>query len=120
MAFVIESLKTIFIAMTGITWLTTTHYAFMVFALFSPLAWERKIETFKMGFMFGFIMIIVVLIVISCFCVNINLNRVGGGPAPGFIAFNEKSFWSMIGFSFFQFEGIGGVMPIMAIAKDRK
>jgi len=37
----------------------------------------------------------------------------------GVVAVNYESYWNTIGFSFFMYEGIGGVMPIMSATKDR-
>lgn len=103
----------------------------IVLSLFSPIAWVRKIETFKVGFMFAFVMIIVTLITISAFCVSINLGESKGTgnsqdafseaalTERGFVPINYDSFWNMIGFSFFMFEGIGGVMPLMSATRDR-
>ena len=54
------------------------YFGLIVLALFSPLAWVRKIETFKVGFIFGFTMIIVTLITISAFCVGMNVSRYAG------------------------------------------
>ena len=51
------------------------YFGLIVLALFSPLAWVRKIETFKFGFIFGFVMIIITLITISTFCIGINKTR---------------------------------------------
>ena len=48
------------------------YFGLIVLAAFSPLAWVREIETFKVGFMFGFAMIIVTVITISVFCVGLN------------------------------------------------
>ena len=45
------------------------YFGVILLAAFSPLAWERNIETFKIGFIFGFAMIIVTLLTISVFCV---------------------------------------------------
>ena len=52
------------------------YFGLLVLSLFSPLAWVRKIETFKFGFIFGFAMIIITLITISVFCVGINTTRI--------------------------------------------
>lgn len=117
MTFVIQSLFAIYTAITGYDNLTINHMGLIVFFCFSPLAWQRDIGVFKFGMMFGFMMIIVTLIVISYFCININMKRLE--PTPGFELFNENSYWNFIGFSFFMFEGIGGVMPLMALAEDR-
>lgn len=86
--------------------------------MFSPIAWARHIEGFKNGMILGTIMIVVVLIVIMGFCIEINASKVEDGPEDGFEPIN-KNYWSMIGFSFFMYEGIGGVMPLMAMTKDR-
>ena len=37
----------------------------------------------------------------------------------GLVPINYASYWNTIGFSFFMFEGIGGVMPVMSATKDR-
>jgi amino acid permease len=97
----------------------------IVLALFSPLAWVRKIEAFKIGFMFGFAMIIVTIITISAFCISMNLSQ---GPIRqeqileerGYVPVNYDSYFSTIGFFFFLFEGIGGLMPIMSATKERE
>lgn len=85
-----------------------------MFAIFSPIAWVRDLETFKAGFVFGFAMIVITIVVISSFCVSMNMSKIVN--TPGFVPINESSYWSMIGFSFFMFEGIGGLMPLMAVA----
>ena len=74
----------------------------------------RDLETFKAGFVFGFAMIVITIVVISSFCVSMNMSKIVN--TPGFVPINESSYWSMIGFSFFMFEGIGGLMPLMAVA----
>ena len=108
--------------MTGNHELKQHHIGLIVLALFSPLAWVRKIETFKIGFMFGFAMIIVTLITISVFCLSMNMSKSAGTDnlqERGFIPLNYDSYYSTIGFFFFLFEGIGGVMPIMSATRDR-
>ena len=100
------------------------YFGLIVLSLFSPLAWVRKIETFKVGFIFGFAMIIVTLVTISAFCISINVQKEASTDSQvvsnGFIPVNYESYWSTIGFCFFMFEGIGGVMPIMGATKDRE
>lgn len=73
MSFVIEGLKSTIEAVFGLENLKPEYFGLIVLAFFSPLAWVRKIETFKVGFMFGFAMIIVTLITISAFCVKIKI-----------------------------------------------
>jgi len=92
-------------------------FGLVTLIIFSPLAWQRDVGVFKFGMMFGFAMIVISLIIISCFCININMNKLEA--TPGFIAFNKDSYWSFVGFSFFMFEGVGGIMPLMALAEDR-
>jgi amino acid permease len=117
MTFVIQSLFAIYINVTGYDNLTINHIGLIVFFCFSPLAWQRDVSVFKFGMMFGFLMIVITLFVISYFCISKNLNQLES--APGFIPFNENSYWNFIGFSFFMFEGIGGVLPLMAMTEDR-
>jgi amino acid permease len=79
LAFIIGGLKSTIDSIAGKqTNLKSEHIGLIVLSLFSPLAWVRKIETFKIGFMFGFAMIIVTLITISVFCLSINMNKSAG------------------------------------------
>ena len=73
LVFIIGGLKSTIEALTGVRNLKQEYFAVIVLALFSPLAWIRKIETFKIGFMFGFAMIIITIITISIFCISMNL-----------------------------------------------
>lgn len=58
-------------------------------------------------------MIFTTIIAISIYCF-IELNERGWEIAdPGYVPINNDSYWNMIGFSFFMFEGIGCVMPVM-------
>ena len=41
-------------------------------------------------------------------------------PGPDFVPINKSSYWLMIGFAFFMFEGIGCLMPIMSETKKPK
>ena len=75
LVFIIGGLKSTVEALTGVQNLKQEYFAVIVLALFSPLAWIRKIETFKIGFMFGFAMIIITLITISIFCISMNLGE---------------------------------------------
>ena len=34
-------------------------------------------------------------------------------PAPGYQAVNRESYWSMVGYAFYMYEGIGSLLPIM-------
>ena len=63
-------------------------------------------------------MIIITLIVISVFCLQ--MEPVDSGLSDGYVAVNHDNYWTSIGFMFFMFEGIGGIMPLMAASKDRE
>lgn len=122
--------------------LKAEYFALIVLALFSPIAWVRKIEAFKSGFIWAFAMIVITLITISAFCISKNINhsrqmqqgmladhKAQGSNASlphdhftemGLVPINYDSYWNTIGFSFFMYEGIGGVMPVMSATKDRE
>jgi amino acid permease len=124
-SFMIQGLKSTVENLSGWKNLEVEYFGLIVLALFSPLAWIRKIEAFKIGFMFGFAMIIITVITISTFCISMNLGRTQTTSQysleeRGFIPMNYDSYSSTIGFFFFLFEGIGGVMPIMGATKDRE
>ena len=89
-------------------------------AMFSPLAWVREIEFFKIGYIFGFCMIIITIMTICGFCVVKNSAQVGDIDLDerGIVPFGDHM-WTMVGFSFYMYEGIGGLMPLMAAAKDK-
>lgn len=56
-------------------------------------------------------MILYTVLVISGYSI---VGLIKSGPKnDGFKAFNPDHMWDMVGFSFFCFEGIGIVMPIM-------
>lgn len=124
LAFIVEGIKSTVESMTGKSTLKEIHIGLIVLSLFSPLAWVRKIETFKIGFMFGFAMIVVTIITISVFCFSMNISSSEPDELSlsewGFIPINKDSYFSTIGFFFFLFEGIGGVMPIMSATRDRE
>ena len=62
--------------------------------------------------MFAFSMILLGVITTSMFAQKIIQKQ--GGPGPDFDPINKESFYLMIGFAFFMFEGIGCLMPIIA------
>ena len=58
-------------------------------------------------------MIFITIIVISIYCLVDISQRSDIRPPSGYYPINHDSYWNMIGFSFFMFEGIGTVMPVM-------
>ena len=69
-----------------------------------------------MGYIIGNIMIVfVTLLVITTSLKNYLKN---GPNHQGFEPFNHSKFWDTIGFSFYAYEGIGTVLPIMKETKN--
>ena len=79
--------------------------------IYAPLAWVRKLQYFSFGYIFGNIMILFTVAVISSYCVS--LLAKDGPMNDAFVPVNTNKMWDMIGFSFYCFEGIGVVLPIM-------
>ena len=135
-AFVIESLVSTFGAhITNEDWdssfmdeaLAPKHRALYwvvsigVVLVFSPLTWIRKIEVFRNGFIFGVAMIVITVIAISIYCMLLITERDWAHwemVKEEYFAINPDRYWDMIGFSFFMFEGIGCVMPVMNACDD--
>ena len=89
--------------------------------IFSPLAWIRKIEVFRYGFIFGVAMIFITVLTIAVYCFILINERDWAHwemIKDEYYAFNDDRYWDMIGFSFFMFEGIGCVMPVMNACDD--
>lgn len=86
-------------------------FAAMIICIYSPLAWVRKIQYFKVGYKIGNVMIIAVTLLIMIMSLRGLLNH--NYPIhTGFKPIASK-YWDTIGFSFYAFEGIGTVLPIM-------
>jgi len=111
MTFTLKSLQSTFGAWTGhISPLWVFGVAIVL--LYSPIVWVRKLESYRHAFIFGVAMIGLGVVTTSVFAVReIEVNN--GESGPDYVALNKDSFWSMIGFSFFMFEGIGCLIPIM-------
>ena len=79
----------------------------------------RDLEKFKYGFMLGVSMILLAVLTISYFCYDKIKERGFEKPPSGYYSINNDRYWDMIGFSFFMFEGIGSVMPVMNACDER-
>lgn len=90
------------------------YFAIVLIICYSPLAWVRNIEYFKIGYVIGMAMITWTVLVVCGYCI---VGLINDGPQqPGtFYAVNDNSsaIWDMVGFAFYAFEGIGTVMPIV-------
>ena len=61
-------------------------------------------------------MIVLTVTVVTTYAI-VKIKKDGVGPQ--FQAVNEKKMWDMVGFSFYCFEGIGVVMPIMEQTRNK-
>ena len=58
-------------------------------------------------------MILLCVITTSMYAQKI-IEKQDGEPGPDYVRLNTGSYWAMVGFAFFMFEGIGCLMPILA------
>jgi amino acid permease len=93
------------------------YYAIGIIVVYSPLAWVRKLQYFSFGYVIGNVMILVTVSVISYYSLDLLIKN--GPKTEEFYAVNTVKEWDMIGFSFYCFEGIGAVLPIMEQTKDK-
>ena len=95
-------------------------FAAALIVIYSPIAWVRRLEVFEVGYIIGSLVIVFTVLVISGYCV-VGLVRDGPQKPGTFYAVNPDTsrVWDMIGFSFYSFEGIGTVMPIMEITDPK-
>ena len=87
------------------------YICFCLWLILIPIAWVRNISKFSFTFLIGNLCIITTVIVVSAY-LYVDFRRDGFGP--GIEPMNYKSYWSMVGFSVYTYEGIGVVMPIMS------
>jgi len=88
------------------------YYAIITIAILAPLSWIRTIERFKEGFVFAGFAILFMLVTVIVF-VTLKVKDQDNEAGPGWQAFNEEHYWTMISISFVMFEGIPSVLPIM-------
>jgi len=77
-----------------------------------PIIWVRNLTSLSAGFTLSMFIILVTVIVTCAFAYQV-INEQGGEPGPGFEPLNRDLYWNAIGFSFFMFEGIGSLMPVL-------
>lgn len=111
LAFFMKTLYQFFELCTGqpqVMW----PYLIVTIVVLAPLTWIRTIETFKIGFIFAICCIGLLLLVCIVFiCIELDHNHWQAGE--GFRMFNEQGFITMWGLSFYMYEGIGSVLPVM-------
>ena len=113
-SFSIQALESTFVADNKVV--SRWWFALGIIALYTPLAWARKLSYFSMGYAIGMIMILYTAGLIASISI---FDLASKGPEnDGFRPFNATGSWDMIGFGFYAFEGIGVVMPVMREAKN--
>ena len=114
MTFTLSSLQS-----TIQSWLPADHqvvplwvYGLFIWFLYSPLMWVRTLEYFSKGFIIAVFLILLGVATTSYFALDL-IEAQDGSAGPGYVAVNSEQYWSMIGFAFYMFEGIGCLLPIM-------
>jgi hypothetical protein len=93
-------------------------YAAVTLVVFAPITWVRTLEVFQYGNVYSIIVVYLMIITITVFCaMHITENNSESGP--GWEAFNNKEFVTMCGLAFFQYEGIGTLLPVMEASSAR-
>lgn len=118
LSFTLKSLSSTFTVWLGATealpyWI----FAIAVFFIYSPIAWVRTLEYFANAFIFSMAMIALAVITTSVYCFN-TIQENDGAPGPEFVPVNKSSYFAMVGFAFFMFEGIGCLLPVMKETKE--
>ena len=114
LTFTMTSLQSVFAQWTvGHEKLPMWFYGVLIFLVYSPIIWARTLEFYKKAFMFAIAMILLCVITTSMFARG-DIAKRDGEPGPDFVPINTDSYWAMIGFAFFMFEGIGCLMPILS------
>lgn len=83
----------------------------VIWALYTPMVWIRRFEFLSKAFIFAVFCIILGVITTCVFALQLINDQ--GGPGPEVEPINKDSYWTMIGFAFFLFEGIGCLLPVM-------
>lgn len=86
-------------------------YGLCIWLIYSPLMWIQRLENFSSGFIVAVFLILLGVATTSYFAVEVAQEQ--DGPGPGYVALNRDAYWSMVGFAFYMFEGIGCLLPIM-------
>jgi solute carrier family 36 (proton-coupled amino acid transporter) len=83
----------------------------------TPIAWVRNIAKFSVTYAIGIFMQIITLIVVVIFCISLLKEN---GKGPDLVPIKNDTAAIMLGFSIYNFEGIGVVMPVMATSEQPK
>lgn len=110
-SFTLESLQSTVMAWTG-NEVPLIVFGLIIWLIYSPLVWVRTLEYFKRAFAFAMLMIALGVVTTSWFAGE-QIVANDGKPGAGFEPVNRESYFAMIGFAFFMFEGIGCLLPVM-------
>ena len=91
----------------------------IVFFVYSPLVWVRTVEYFANHYVLSMAMIFISVFITSIFALKI-IHDNDGEPGPDFVPIREKTYWDMIGFAFFMFEGINLLIPVCNESKAKQ
>lgn len=111
-AFLCKTLQSITRVCSGETVTIWVFYVITILIL-APLAWIRTLESLRYGFIFGTVVIFSTVLIVAIFDIIIIENEHNGEAGPEWQPFNEDNYWTMIALSFYMFEGIPTVLPIM-------
>lgn len=92
-------------------------FGIFIVIIYSPVVWVRRLEPFKKGFMLAMGIIVLAVITTSWYAFDVISEQNDGGAGPGYEPINTDYFWSMVGFAFYLFEGIGCLLPILREAE---
>jgi amino acid permease len=87
------------------------YFALFIFVAYSPLVWVRTIEFFSKTFFLAAICILTAVVTTAVYAGDLVMQN--DGPGPDITPINSESYFLMIGFAFFMFEGIGCLLPVM-------
>ena len=111
LTFTLKSLQSTTAAWSG-TLTPLWVFGLCIWMAYTPINWIRRLEYFSQAFIFAVSMIILAVIVTSVFAFGLVQDN-AGEPGPDFVPINQESYWGMVGFAFFMFEGIGCLLPVM-------
>jgi len=89
-------------------------FGFLLFVIYVPLCFIRKIEILAPTHVFADIMIIITLTTLMVYA-GMEVNKHGFKPV---VALNEGTFLDAIGSAVYSYEGIGVVLPIYEVTKN--
>lgn len=95
-------------------------YIPVLIVIFAPLTWIRTLETFKIGYVLA-VSCIAYLVIVSSIIMLSDLTKNRDWEAgEGWEAFNFNGFITMWGMSFYMFEGVGCVLPVMEASTQKE